>query len=78
MDEALSFSDRIIMAIPTQFEREVCRKVVTTGKKNLHMLNLAKGIEISTGYPVDKVHEEESPDNIYSALSDRATRKRYS
>ena len=68
MDEALSFSDYVIMAIPTQFEREVCRKVAATGK-NLHMLNLAKGIEISTGYLLHKVHEEESPDNIYSALS---------
>lgn len=33
MDEALSFSDYVIMAIPTQFEREVCRKVAATGKK---------------------------------------------
>ncbi|MGE4445810.1 MAG: NAD(P)H-dependent glycerol-3-phosphate dehydrogenase [Synergistaceae bacterium] len=69
MDEALNFSDRVIMAIPTQFEREVCQKVAATGKKNLHMLNLAKGIEISTGFLLHKVHEEESPDNIYSALS---------
>jgi glycerol-3-phosphate dehydrogenase (NAD(P)+) len=69
MDEALNFSDRVIMAIPTQFEREVCQKVAATCKKNLHMLNLAKGIEISTGYLLHKVHEEESPENIYSALS---------
>ena len=69
MDEALNFSDRVIMAIPTQFEREVCQKVAATGKKNIHMLNLAKGIEISTGYLLHKVHEEESPENIYSALS---------
>lgn len=69
MDKALDHSDRVIMAIPTQFEREVCRKVAASGKKNLHMLNLAKGIEISTGYLLHKVHEEESPDNIYSALS---------
>ncbi|MPM84000.1 Glycerol-3-phosphate dehydrogenase [NAD(P)+] [bioreactor metagenome] len=69
MDEALNFSDRVIMAIPTQFEREVCQNVAATGKKNIHMLNLAKGIEISTGYLLHKVHEEESPENIYSALS---------
>ncbi|MFA5672445.1 MAG: NAD(P)-binding domain-containing protein, partial [Synergistaceae bacterium] len=69
IDEALNFSDRVIMAIPTQFEREVCQKVAATGKKNINMLNLAKGIEISTGYLLHKVHEEESPENIYSALS---------
>ena len=69
IDEALNFSDRVIMAIPTQFEREVCQKVAATGKKNINMLNLAKGIDISTGYLLHKVHEEESPENIYSALS---------
>ena len=69
MDEALNFSDRVIMAIPTQFEREVCQKAAATGIKNLHMLNLAKGIEISKGSLLHKVHEEECKDNIYSALS---------
>ena len=69
INEALDFSDRVIMAIPTQFEREVCQKVAKSGRKGLHMLNLAKGIEISTGYLLHKVHEEECPGNIYSALS---------
>ena len=69
INEALDFSDRVIMAIPTQFEREVCQKVTRSGRKGLHMLNLAKGIEISTGYLLHKVHEEECPGNIYSALS---------
>ena len=69
INEALDFSDRVIMAIPTQFEREVCQKVAKSGRKGLHMLNLAKGIEISTGYLLHKVHEEECPDNFYSALS---------
>ncbi|NLD05442.1 MAG: NAD(P)-dependent glycerol-3-phosphate dehydrogenase [Synergistaceae bacterium] len=69
MDQALNHSDRVIMAIPTQFEREVCQKVAKSGKKDIHMLNLAKGIEISTGSLLHKVHEEECPENIYSALS---------
>ncbi len=69
LKEALAFSDRVIMAIPTQFEREVCEKITATGHKGGHMLNLAKGIEISTGYLLHKVHEEICPHFIYSALS---------
>lgn len=69
MEEALAHSNHVIMAIPTQFEREVCQKVSATGIKGIHMLNLAKGIEISTGHLLHRVHEEECPDNIYSALS---------
>ncbi len=65
------------MAIPTQFEREVCRKVAATGKKNLHMLNLAKGIEISTGYLLHKVHEEESPEISIRHFPVQVTLKRY-
>jgi len=66
---ALEFSDRIIMAIPAQIEREVCGKIAATEHKDGHMLNLAKGIEISTGYLLHKVHEELCPEFIYSALS---------
>lgn len=69
LKEALDFSDRIIMAIPAQIEREVCEKIAATGHKGGHMLNLAKGIEISTGYLLHKVHEELCPQFIYSALS---------
>ncbi|MDD4160766.1 MAG: NAD(P)-dependent glycerol-3-phosphate dehydrogenase [Synergistaceae bacterium] len=69
MAEALDHSDRVIMAIPTQFEREVCKKTAASAKRSLHMLNLAKGIEISTGSLLHKVHEDECPGNIYSALS---------
>ncbi len=67
--EALGFSDRYIMAIPTQFEREVCGKIAALSPAPGHMLNLAKGIEISTGNLLHKVHEELCPQMIYSALS---------
>lgn len=67
--EALGFSERYIMAIPTQFEREVCGKIAALSPASGHMLNLAKGIEISTGSLLHKVHEELCPQMIYSALS---------
>ena len=67
--EALDFSDRIIMALPTQVEREVCEKVARSGRKGLHMLNLSKGIEIATGALLHEIHDEVIPDFKYSALS---------
>ncbi len=69
IDEALAFSDRVIMAIPTQFEREVCRKIADSEHKSGHMLNLAKGIEISSGNLLHKIHAEICPNFTYSALS---------
>lgn len=67
--EALAFSDRYIMAIPTQFEREVCEKIAAVKQKSGHMLNLSKGIEISTGCLLHEIHEEIIPQYKYSALS---------
>lgn len=69
IEEALLFSDRMIMAIPTQFVRDVCEKIKNSGHKSGHMLNLAKGIEITTGDLLHKIHEELCPGFAYSALS---------
>ena len=33
IDAALNFSDRYIMAIPTQFVREVCEKIASRGER---------------------------------------------
>lgn len=67
--EALAFSDRYIMAVPTQFAREVCGKIAAVGPEGGHMLNLAKGIEITTGDLLHKVHGELCPQLVFSALS---------
>ncbi|MDO5562160.1 MAG: NAD(P)H-dependent glycerol-3-phosphate dehydrogenase, partial [Synergistaceae bacterium] len=67
--EALDFSDYLIMAIPTQFEREVCEKIAEAKRDPAHMLNLAKGIEISTGCLLHEIHREIIPDYKYSVLS---------
>lgn len=69
MKEAADFSDRFIMAIPTQFIREVCKKLAPAAKSGSHILNLSKGIEISTGSLLHKIYEEECPQITYSALS---------
>jgi len=75
---ALEFSDRIIMAIPAQIEREVCGKIAATEHKDGHMLNLAKGIEISTGYLLHKVHEELCLNSFIQRFQVQATQRKYS
>ena len=67
--EALEFSEYIVMAIPTQSQREVCVRLSPLVKEGSHMLNLAKGIEISTGAMLHQLHGELCPQLVYSALS---------
>lgn len=67
--EAIAFSDRYIMAIPAQAERGLCEKLAALSPRGGHMLNLAKGIEISTGSLLHTVHAELCPTLVYSALS---------
>lgn len=70
LKEALAFSDYIIMAIPSQFVREVLTEITEIiSVKNIHILNLSKGIEISTGMLMNMVYREVSSDFIYSSLS---------
>jgi len=69
LKKALDFSEWYIMAIPTQFEREVLEKIACITKASGHMLNLAKGIEISTGNLLHTVHAEICSNFTYSALS---------
>lgn len=67
--EALAFSKRRIMAIPTQAVREVLGKVAAAGETSGSFLNLAKGIEVSTGHLLHQVYHEICPDINYSTLS---------
>lgn len=67
--EALAFSNRYIMAIPTQFVREVYEKMAAVKQYSGHLLNLSKGIEITTGDLLHKVQEEVCPQLAYSVLS---------
>lgn len=69
LEEILDFSDRVIMALPTQVNREVLEKIAATGKTGGHFLNLAKGIEIRSGNLLHKVYEETCQAFTYSALS---------
>ena len=65
---ALDFSSRVILAIPTQAVRGVLEQVASV-KTGFSMLNLAKGVEISTGKLIHEINAEICPANIYSVLS---------
>lgn len=68
LKSALDFSDHVIMAIPTQAVRSVLEQVAKV-KTGFCMLNLAKGVEISTGKLIHEINAEICPKNIYSVLS---------
>lgn len=69
MERTLDFSDRYIVAIPTQFVRSVCARAASLRKGEGHILNLSKGIEIATGDLLHKVYAESCPSLAYSVLS---------
>lgn len=69
LEEALGFSERVIMAIPAQAVREVLARISAAGGKGGHFLNLAKGIEMRSGNLLHKIYEEAGPGFTYSTLS---------
>lgn len=66
---AMRYSDHYIMAIPTQFVREVCTKIATLSLSSYSILNLAKGIEISTGNLLHVIYGELLPSLKFTTLS---------
>ena len=70
-DEAISFSDRIIMALPTQSTREAMQKLseITPLGRGLQLINLAKGIEMGTGCFLHQISAELLPLASYTAIS---------
>jgi glycerol-3-phosphate dehydrogenase (NAD(P)+) len=69
LSEALGASDLTVVAVPAQGVRELLRSSRSACASPRRWLNLAKGIEISTGHLLHQVFEEESPGNRYSVLS---------
>lgn len=69
LKDALDFSKRVIVAIPTQAVREVLEKTAAAGSSGEHFLNLAKGIEVRSGSLLHKIYQEKCPGCTYSTLS---------
>lgn len=69
LGEALGSSDLTVVAVPTQGVRDLLRAAMTISDAPRRWLNLAKGIEISTGHLLHQVFKEEAPGGSYSILS---------
>ena len=68
--EAVDFSDRIILAVPAQSTRSTINALseISSGSR-LQLVNLAKGMEIGTGYFLHQISDELLPLASYTALS---------
>ena len=69
IEEAVSDSRLIILAVPSQAIRSVCKQIKEFVKPNQILVDVAKGLEKGTGFRLSQVCEEELPDNPYVALS---------
>lgn len=71
LGECLAFSNRLILAVPTQSQRGVLENIsaLRAGKNGLYFLNLAKGIEKGTGSFLHQIVGELLPDASHSVLS---------
>lgn len=61
LEEALSFSDIIVLAIPSQTVRENIKKIAEINKKSNIIACFSKGLEIGTGYRMSEVIKQEMP-----------------
>lgn len=71
LDEAVERADGLVLAIPAQAMSSILERVAraSDGGRGLHLLNLAKGIDISTGAFMHALAERFVPHAAWSALS---------
>ena len=67
--EAAIFSQRWILAVPSQGVRSLLENLKPLAPQNVKLCNLAKGIEISSGKLLNEVCHEALPGGVYSVLS---------
>lgn len=69
IEEAVRDSRLIILAVPSQAIRSVCKQIKEFVKPNQILVDVAKGLEKGTGFRLSQVCEEELPENPYVVLS---------
>jgi len=70
LDEALQNADMILLVVPCQVTRSVCRQVVAHSIKARFLVSAVKGIELKSLKRVSQIVAEELPANIsYGVLS---------
>ncbi|MBC5995973.1 NAD(P)H-dependent glycerol-3-phosphate dehydrogenase [Romboutsia ilealis] len=69
IEEAVRDSRLIILAVPSQAIRSVCKQIKEFVKPNQILVDVAKGLEKGTGFRLSQVCGEELPENPYVVLS---------
>ena len=68
-EEAIKNSKMIVLAVPSQVIRSVCKDIKPFINEDQILVDVAKGLERGTGKRLSVVCEEELPNNRYVALS---------
>ena len=69
MEYALKGADIVLLGVPSQQIRSICKKIKKYIDNEQILVNVAKGIESNTGKRLSEVCAEELPDNRYCVLS---------
>lgn len=69
LEEVIKNSKIVVLAVPSQAVRSVCRQIKSFIKNNQIIVDVAKGLEKGTGLRLSEVVKEELPDNPYVTLS---------
>ncbi|WP_297135610.1 NAD(P)H-dependent glycerol-3-phosphate dehydrogenase [Terrisporobacter sp.] len=69
LEEVIKNSKIVVLAVPSQAIRSICRQIKPFIKKNQIIVDVAKGLEKGTGLRLSEVVKEELPYNPYVTLS---------
>lgn len=69
LNEAIFDSKIIVLAVPSQAIRSICEKIKPFVKDNQILVNVAKGLEESSGLRLSEVCKEVLPNNKFVSLS---------
>lgn len=69
IENAIKDSKIIVLAVPSQAIRSVCKQIKTFVNDDQIIVDVAKGLEKGTGFRLSQVCEQELPNNPYVTLS---------
>lgn len=69
IEEAVVDSKLIVLAVPSQAIRSICKQIKPFVSKEQVLVDVAKGLEKGTGLRLSEVCKDELPENPYVALS---------
>ncbi|MDR1649907.1 MAG: NAD(P)-dependent glycerol-3-phosphate dehydrogenase [Synergistaceae bacterium] len=68
-EKCVAFANAVVLAVPAQSLRDILERLASTGVKNKSLLNLAKGMEISSGKLPHQIAEEVLPPDSYPSVA---------